>query len=126
MAGDNANRKENKRQYDDEAAMAGDSGRRRNDNIGIVHIFQEMNVIKGAVNKLQQSVNNGLLERTEKNTQAIEDLSCEVNDIKQYIHEKEGGEKTLDKVIKYGGAFGGGVITALGIGWYILQYLGVL
>jgi len=79
--------------------------------------------VSNAVNKLQQTVNNGIKHKTDRNSKSISNLGVKVNDIHTIVSEikgKEEGKKILRNKL---GWYLAAISTILGIGVTILSYL---
>jgi len=68
----------------------------QNDQIGISHLFDEINYMKSEISEVKQKLNNGVLESTNQNTKSIDNLSDkfknlsdEINDLKNNLKKEK-------------------------------------
>jgi len=99
---------------------------KNNNKIGMIHLFNEINNVKGELSEVKQVLNNGIVKSTNENTEAVEELKSEINDIKDSISDEnsfELGKKSIRKKIIYIiSLIGSGIIGTL----TILYYLGMI
>ena len=112
-------------------------GQRHDDRVGIVELFKEMQKINRQLNNYQrehmaeisevkQVLNNGIVTRTKENTEAIDNLAVEIQDVKDVVNEKENKKQgkldTWHIVITILSSVGSTIVVVL----TILYYLGVI
>jgi len=115
--------------------MAGNGPNRepQNDQIGISHLFDEINYMKSEISEVKQKLNNGVLESTNQNTKSIDnlsdkfkDLSDEINDLKNNLKKekkyKKGRIDTWKLIVAIGSSVFGSILGTV----KVLQYIGAL
>lgn len=89
----------------------------QNNQIGITHLFDEINAVKEDISEVKQVLNNGIVKTTSENTDAIEGLREEVEQVKEVISKKEnykkGKSSTWQNIIKNISMIGSGIIGTL-------------
>lgn len=109
-------------------------GRRREDQVGIVELFAEMQELNRTlysyhqkhaeeISELKQVMNNGIVKRTKENTEAIEFLADEVQEVRDVVQEKEqfkkGKMSTWQLVKTILASVGSTLVAVLSILWYL-------
>ena len=75
---------------------------------------------------IREVMNNGIIKQTMENTKAVDDLTCEVNEVKEYINTNEGAsfgrKQAIHIIIGIASGLGSGIIGVL----TILKFIGAI
>jgi len=116
-----------RRQYDDEENIQDEHfGRRRNDRIGILELFDLLTGVMQELSEIKQIINNGMSDKISENTEIIKENSKAIKQLQECVLEddayQKGRIKTWHLAIALVSAVGGGIVSTL----TILTLLGLL
>mgnify|MGYP000674512557 CR=1 FL=1 len=105
----------------------------QNDQIGISHLFDEINNMKSEISEVKQKLNNGVLESTKENTKSIDKLGNKFENLSKEIEElsknfkceqnyQEGKSDTFKLLVAISSSVIGSVVGTI----KVLQYIGAL
>ena len=103
-----------------------DSGQSKNDG------FMNNERLYDMIDNLNQKQNELILEVRKNNhiKDEVAELKTKVNEntecLNTMLDQEKGKKSAINDVVKTISLLGSGATIALGIGWYVLQYLGVL
>jgi len=95
-------------------------------HIGIVQLYYKIEDMQEEVSQVKQVLNNGIVKTTSENTQAICDLSEDVQKIEKVLVKDEGFYSGKQKMRNILLTIGGSVATAIAATLTVLQILGYL
>lgn len=93
--------------------------------IDIRNLANKIDEVDKRVRKLQQTVNNGLYHQTTKNTETIEKLCDNINNIDRHLERELGKKEGMTLIFDMIRKWGAWIITIITVILYLIE-IGIL